>query len=216
MKTHLKRLSTTGFALILGGALGLQTCPANEVVTSVTGLNFTGMTNLTFGYEFTVGSQPISVNALGVWDPSSGVGLNDSHDVGLWDTSGNLLTSVTVPNGNTATLSLSGFWYMPISGSVTLSANTTYVLGAKYPEWYPGIDIGVVSATTASDPEVTFGTARYSTSMTFTFPNYIVGGSLDDGYFGPNMDYSTVPEPTTCVVLGMGLLALAWAKRSRR
>lgn len=217
MKPYIKRLYTTCFAVILGGVLGLRTCPANEVITSVSGTTFYGMTNLTFGYEFTVGSQPISVNSLGVWDPSSGVGLNYSHDVGLWDSSGTwLLASVTIPSGNSATLSSSGFWYEPISGSVILSANATYVLGATYPLYAPDMDPGIIWGTAMTSSEVTFGTARFAPAMlTLTFPA-TTASYMDDGYFGPNMDYTVVPEPTTCAILGLGMLALAWFRRNRR
>lgn len=215
MKTQIKRLYTTCLAVILGGAFGLQLGSANEVVTSVFASYFPGTTNDTFGYEFTVGSQDISVNALGIWDSSAGVGLIDSHDVGLWDAFGLLLTSVTIPSGNSSTLSASGFWYEPISGSVTLYANTTYVLGAKYPVTAPSIDTGVALATTTSDPEITLGDARRTSSMTFDFPDVIVGG-LNDGYFGPNMDYTVVPEPATWSLLGLGLLALVRSRRLHR
>ncbi len=202
-------------AALLGCIIGLQSGSANEVVTSVFASYYPGMTNETYGYEFTVGSQDISVNALGVWDPSLGVGLIDSHDVGLWDELGNLLTSVTIPSGNLSTLSASGFWYEPISGSLTLSANATYVLGAKYPLWAPSMDTGVIFATTTSDPEITLGDARRTSTMTFAFPDIILG-SLNDGYFGPNLDYTVVPEPNTIAILGLGLLAGARLRGSRR
>jgi hypothetical protein len=217
MKSCIKLLFTTCFVLILGGALGLQTCAANEVITSLSGTTFTGMTNSTFGYEFTVGSQAISVNSLGFYDPSPTNGLNYTHEVGLWDYSGNLLASVIV-DSSTATLSASGFWYelIPIPGSVILSANTNYVLGAKYTFNVIGYDLGDIFATITSSPEVTYGTARNNYSMTFAFPDNVVGGYLDAGYFGPNMDYTVVPEPTTCAMLGLGLLAVVWSRRNRR
>lgn len=212
MKLQIKTLVTTCVFVALALAVETQRCSGNEVITSASASLFDGMTNDTFGYEFTVGSQNLNVNALGVWDSSFGVGLNDSHEVGLWDEFGGLLTSVTVPAGNTATLSPSGFWYVPISLPVTLSANTTYILGAKYPFSAPGIDTGIIHATITTDPEVTFGTARRGNTLTFTFPDNVVS-VWDDGYFGPNMDYTVVPEPTAITMMGLGLLAFTLRRR---
>jgi hypothetical protein len=211
MNIYINRISTTCIAALLGGVLGLQTCPGNEVITSLSGTSFT-MTNLTFGYSFVVGSQPISVTDLGIYDPSSGIGLNFSHDVGLWDSFGTLLGSVNVPSGSSATL-FNGFWYEPITaGPVSLAAGNTYVLGAQYN--INDTDLGIIRAVTTTSPEVTFGTAYTSFSFTLAFPATPVP-SLDDGYFGPNALYTTVPEPATSVTLGLGLLTLAWSRRSR-
>jgi hypothetical protein len=221
MKPYIKHLHTTCFALILGGALGLQTSPADEVVTSWTGGAshlYLGMTNLTFGYEFTVGSQEISVTALGLWvpvapSPTAGL-LNYSHEVGLWDITGSsLLAYTTIGSGTPPSLSPSGAWYESV-GPLTLSANTTYVLGAKYPEFAMDIDWGTRGAVATSGAGVTLGDARYS-YMAFAFPS-AVDANLNDGYYGPNMLYTVVPEPATCTLLGLGMLALVWFRRNRR
>ena len=45
----------------------------------------------TLGYTFTT-TVPYNINALGVWFD----GLGFSHQVGLWDSAGNLLVSTTV------------------------------------------------------------------------------------------------------------------------
>lgn len=45
----------------------------------------------TLGYEFTT-SIPMDINALGYWND----GLQNSHEVGLWDASGTLLGSANV------------------------------------------------------------------------------------------------------------------------
>jgi hypothetical protein len=214
MNTSIRRLSVLCIAAVLGGVLGLQTCPGNEVVTSLSGPIFTGMTNLTFGYSFIVGSQPISVTDLGIYDPTPGNGLNFSHDVGLWDLSSTaLLGSVNIPSGTSATLQ-NGFWYEPITaGPVSLAAGGTYVLGAQYN--INDTDLGIIKAVTTTSPEVTFGTTRNSWSFTLAFP-INANPSMDDGYFGPNALFTVVPEPATGVTLGLGLLTLAWSRRSRR
>ena len=179
MNPYIKSLYATCAAAIVGGVLALQTCPGNEVVTSwtggATGLSL-GMTNETFGYEFTVGSQPINVTSLGIWvEPGSGL-LNYSHEVGLWEptspTTGTLLASVTIGSGLPPGLSPAGFWYESI-GSLDLSANTTYVLGAKYPFFALDIDWGTRSAAPTAGVGVTLGDARLTFDMTFNFPQAV-------------------------------------------
>src|SRR3981189_981594 len=43
----------------------------------------------TLGYDFTVGSAPLLVTALGLWDQNQD-GFTNGHTVGLWDNAGNL------------------------------------------------------------------------------------------------------------------------------
>jgi fibronectin-binding autotransporter adhesin len=82
----------------------------------------------TIGYTFTTGAYAISVTALGYVDWSNGSGLNAAHDVGIWDASGTLIASVTVPAGTAGTF-VNHFWYANLDSPVTLDANTTYTIG---------------------------------------------------------------------------------------
>jgi hypothetical protein len=220
IKSYSSRFSILCLAWILGSAPGWQPSLANEVVTSWTGGAtgiFLGMTNETFGYEFTVGPQDINVTSLGIWvSPLTGE-LNYSHEVGLWEptgpSTGTLLASVTIGSGLPPSLSPAGFWYEPIL-PMDLLANTTYVLGAKYPWFAADIDWGTRSAVATAGAGVTLGDARLSYTMTFDFP-VAVNGSMNNGYFGPNMEYTIVPEPSSSALFGLGLAGLAWL-RSRR
>src|SRR5262245_56958919 len=105
-------------ATLLAGFVG--TSRADEIVTSVISGTSQPLSNFTYGYTFTVGSSPISVTQLGIWTPTNGLMLD--HEVGLWDNSGNLLTSVTVPTF--ATSAPSGFSYEPVPSAVLLNPNT--------------------------------------------------------------------------------------------
>jgi hypothetical protein len=198
--------------LLLYGFVGSRALAANEAISSVSGSIDFSMTNLTFGYSFTVGSQAVSVSSLGVYDTSPGaVGLTMSHDVGLWDNSGTLLGSVTIPSGNSATLSAAGFRYESISGGpVVLAANTTYRLGAQYN--VDDTDMGLSSAAITVGPDISYGTAYEAFSFTLAFPNLGIP-SADPGFFGPNAEYTLVPEPRAGLVLGLGLAALTLGRR---
>jgi hypothetical protein len=65
-----------------------------------------------------------------------------------------LLASVTIGAGVPPILSPADFWYEAI-GPLTLSANTTYVLGAKYPFDAPDIDWGTRNASATAGAGVT-------------------------------------------------------------
>ena len=74
----------------------------------------------TLGYTFTT-TVPYNINALGVWFD----GLGFSHQVGLWDSAGNLLVSTTVLPTDTV---FGHFQYDPVSFFL---APGSYVIGAQ-------------------------------------------------------------------------------------
>ena len=83
----------------------------------------------TLGWSFNL-SQSYIVDALGVYD-SRGDGLVDNHDIGLWDSTGILLASVTGVTGDSYPLVVS-FRYAPLSSNITLQSGEYYI-GATYP-----------------------------------------------------------------------------------
>ena len=89
--------------------------------------------NGTVGYTFTTSTNPIIVTALGYVDGSglgTNGGLNISHYVALWNNSGTVIGTVTVPAGTAASYS-GGYWYATLNQPVGLTPNTTYTIGAQ-------------------------------------------------------------------------------------
>ncbi|HXN47869.1 MAG TPA: DUF4082 domain-containing protein, partial [Bryobacteraceae bacterium] len=82
----------------------------------------------TLGFEFHALTNVV-VTALGTFD--SGNGLSTSVPVGIWDTSGNLLDSATVPAGSAGTLD--GYFRYTAIVPFVLTAGTNYVIGSYYP-----------------------------------------------------------------------------------
>jgi hypothetical protein len=83
----------------------------------------------TVGSQWDVGSYTLTVTALGFEDRNRD-GLNSDHQVGIWDTNGLLVASVTVPAGTNALLE--GAWrYVTLSEPVVLSAHTAYWIGGE-------------------------------------------------------------------------------------
>jgi hypothetical protein len=206
MKTKILVASVVMALLTFGGA--------QAAATFTPGLSYSGgAQNLAnppynLGYEFTTNSS-VRVVALGIYQACGDCsGLIDSHDVSLWDSSGNLLASTTI-NPPSGTVQVAGFDYNTIS-QVVLAANSTYYIGAEYdtgsdPVLFPGY--GGVFSTLSSINYVqsTYGNAN-------AFPNNQFG---TNGFFGPNLGIA-VPEPATWAMMFVGFGGLGAAMRSQR
>ena len=167
--------------------------------------------NITVGYDFTVGSSAIELTALGIWDWNQD-GLAEAHSVSLWDTAGNLLANTLISAGTVNPL-VGEFRYATII-PITLSAGTTYVLGAGYVDHSADPFIANVSGDQATfDPAVSPGNYRRTTGFAFPNDTSVGPGSA----VGPNAQFSLangVPEPgSTALLLGLAVVCLICAHR---
>jgi hypothetical protein len=92
---------------------------------------------ITVGWKF----QPkanLTITQLGFCDgaPFSTAGLDEPHDVGIFDAAGSLIVSATVPAGSNALL-VDNFWYVAVPPTVLLNGEV-YTIGAYLPP--PGND----------------------------------------------------------------------------
>jgi Domain of unknown function (DUF4082) len=206
------------WVFILVAGFTLQTCQgqSNTVVTSIGTIGNQTTVNYTLGYTFTVGIQSFIINALGFydWGLQHGSGFADTAvPVGLWDSSGNLLASTTVPLNGTV---VGDFRYELISSPLTLAADTTYYLGAFYASG--AMDMTPLEDTGATtDPDIILGDGAFSTASTLTFPDFTSSG-FDEGFFGPNATYlQTAPEPPVYAIVSImgGLLGFFCWRRKR-
>jgi hypothetical protein len=187
------------FVLALIACFPLQT-RANTIA-----LGFTGGTSFTFGADVTVGlaftlSSPVLVTDLGLWDLNND-GLNTSHVVTIWTSTGTQEAQGTIPSGIGATLT-SGFRYVSIV-PVLLPAGS-YTIGGFYSSASDAVNIqGLVVAASGR----TYNGTR--SGLGFAFPAADAFGRPLN-YFGPNFQFTAAPTPdsgSTSTLLLLGVAA---------
>lgn len=183
-----------------------------ELALTFTGGN-PGLALNTWGWSFTT-DNTITITSLGWWDQGND-GLTDSHQVAIWDMSGNELVSGTVSAG-TADPLISGFRFNSlIIGTTTLEPGA-YVIGglsslhdhvtAILEPYGPNGGNGTVTLGSGISYIHTRTNESIDTHMPgYSFPAY---EERDDDYgvFGPTFQYSIgagpspVPEPSTMLL----------------
>jgi hypothetical protein len=184
--------------------------------------------NFTLGYEFVTGLQTLSVTSLGTWDgdgTDDGTdGLLASHVVGIWNNTGTLLGSVTVPAGTSGSDKIGEYRYVDLSSPVVLAANTHYRVGSQVlgDIYHASIfdDFGANNDHVDPDwpvfgtPDVDFVERWGVAGAGLNFPNDLNGAGISSAWDAPNFHTALLPEPAIGAI-ALGLLSMKRARRTR-
>lgn len=200
--------------LMIGGSQAMPV-PAITVPTTGGGASST-YDGWTLGYRFDA-LAATNVVSLGIWDYESN-GLAEAHAVGLWDSAGSLLASVTVAAG-TSDLLDGGYRWVDLPTSVPLHLGQTYTVAAYYDTTNDDLVADLISvASVAVDSRVHVqgsvqlagGGLSFATQTAHPFPGS--GFSYGGGNVRLN---NAVPEPAGIALVAVGLLGAAFARKRR-
>ncbi|GAB5497111.1 MAG: hypothetical protein Phyf2KO_21910 [Phycisphaerales bacterium] len=159
------------------------------------------------GWRFDV-NTPIILTDIGIFNGDAD-GLTSNHEVGLWDSAGNLLTQgVTGPGGDV----LGQFTYSSVE-DVVLSPGERYTIGAVY-------DINDGDSY-VSGPSVLNLAAEINPTTNGVFPEagdlgglfFPTGDSTNLARLGTNFLFRPVPAPASMALLGLGGVAACRRRR---
>ncbi len=162
------------------------------------------------GWSFTL-SEAVNVTDLGVYAiADGGTSLGNDTPVGIWRMSDDtLMATATV---DAATSAVSGFAWVELAESVTLAADTDYVIGCQ--AWNDGVGYKVYATLTMAS-EVTY-TGGYATAGggSLVMPADQIPSQYEQCCVGPNFKFAAVPEPMTMSLLALGSLGLLRRRRA--
>jgi hypothetical protein len=172
---------------------------------------------VTVGFKFTANST-FNINSLGFYDLQQD-GLQTSHAVGIFNTSGTLLTSTTIASGTAGVLD-GKFRYADIP-SFTLNSGQTYVIAGQTtgPDGYTYGNVGTSILGLSVDSKITIApnSSLFAYVSSLTYPTSNIGYDLYPMVNLSTTSFSTstaVPEPFTIIgTLVGGTAALRMRKK---
>lgn len=199
MNRLVELMTVAAVALALSAPAAAQSTPGVQDFSGATTSLGTGIGfPYTTGWTFTPNAS-VSVTDLGLYDIGSD-GLVASHQIGLWNGAGLLVTTGTVASGMSAPVQ-NGWRYVDVA-DVLLNVGETYTLGAAYAYDTDPFPYNPTSLTV--DPRIGFGQGVASDLSTgFTQPTLTRPYAI----LGPNLLLApAIPEPGAWALMMAGLM----------
>lgn len=204
-------------------AVGLIGSARSDSLVRSTGTDGLTLFSDTIGYQFTVGSQSLSVSSLGFYiDPING--LNRAPKVGIWNTQGSLLASTDIPLNS---FNDGRYIWNNLSSPVILNSSTSYLIAGFSGGSYMRSGFTI---TLSSDVSLV-GYARNDDRYVFSAP--MITAASPQAIVGPNMQYTVIPnatpsptplagggdaipEPSTYALFGIGAIGMLMILRRKK
>lgn len=210
-------IKSFGMTLAAGLALLAFSTPAKADINP--SLDFSGGSvqdvpgAFSLGYQFTVGSLPFEVTAVGLWSGTLATG----ETVRIFEdgTTTNLLSqSISASDP----LSSSGKYnYVTLATPVLLQANTTYNLLA---DLNPGNKVVLQVSAFSNDPDISYvkPVGDYGSGLFLSDDNVHLGPYFGGTFEGHTVAVGAVPEPSSTLLFATmaGLVLLLLNKRVKK
>lgn len=193
--------------LIALAVLTLSTSFASTIALTTSGgvAGFNSAESYTTGWSFTL-SGFIDVTSLGYYDVDQD-GLDNAHDVGIFDSDGTLLVSATVPSAAGGTLN-AGFRMVSITPFAL--GPGSYVIGGFSNASTDGI---LANPAFITDPLIAIiDSGVYDYGATLVFPALSTTPEDPTAYASVNFEFTETPEPST-LLLSLGAFAAVGLKK---
>ncbi len=162
------------------------------------------------GFAFSVTNE-LDLTGLGVYD-HLGDGLEAPAEVALWTGNSQVATlGAVVPTGTAAALE-GGFRFVRVA-PLRLHPGEVYVIAAYLDGgWATSFGLGQQGTATVDSHVNLLGDRFGDGFFQLVYADQSDGGA--GAWLGANFQLAAVPEPAPAAMLALGLVALAWCRRS--